>query len=103
MPKDVIHSGVAITLISDRVVDILTSHGFTGWTTYPVDLRGKHGESIPGCQGLAVRGRCGALDDSRSTKYDQTFPGGVFPCWRGYFFPESSWAAPTSSCPKIAR
>lgn len=54
-----------LLLISDRVVSVL--RGFSGWTTYPVEVHGKKGERIPGYHGLAVTGRCGPIDYTQST------------------------------------
>lgn len=91
-PRDVICSTIVATrLISNRVVDLFTSEGFTGWVTYPVELLGKHGELIEGYHGLAVDGRCGTIDDTRSVRFEKQYPGGIFPCWRGYYFDEKSW------------
>lgn len=62
----------------------------SGWRTYPIDLFGKDGLRIPGHQGLAVHGRCGPIDDNRSVKFHEIYPGGVFPAWRGLYFDPAS-------------
>lgn len=91
-PSDFIHTtNVHPILISDRVLGILKGEGFTGWQTYPVRVFGKDGARIPGYHGLAVHGRCGPLDDSRSVKRDTVYPGGVFPEWYGLFFDPATW------------
>lgn len=91
-PSDFIYTTSAHpTLISDRVLGILKREGFTGWRTYPIRLFGKNGARISGYHGLAIHGRCGPLDDSRSVKRDTVYPGGVFPEWYGLFFDPTTW------------
>jgi hypothetical protein len=50
-----------LKLVSDRLVGALA--GFTGWTTYPVELTGRDGEPLPGYHGFAVTGRLVEPDD----------------------------------------
>lgn len=91
-PSDIIHTTwVTPLLVSDRVVRILEAGQFSGWRTYPVNLFGKDGARIPGYHGFAVHGRCGAIDDSQSVKFQAIYPGGVFPRWRGLFFDPATW------------
>ncbi len=82
---------VAPMIVSDRIVDILKSEGFSGWDTYPVELYGRDGSRIPGYQGLAVRGRCGVVDRERSVPFKKVMPGGVFTWWRGLYFDPATW------------
>ena len=92
VPQDVIRATTAApVVISDRVVSLLRDGAFTGWETYPINLVGKNGSPIAGYHGLAVRGRCGAIDNSQSTKFDKTMPGGAFTWWRGLYFDPESW------------
>ncbi|MCC6215312.1 MAG: hypothetical protein IT376_10610 [Polyangiaceae bacterium] len=92
VPVDMIRATiVAPVIVSDLVVDVLKTREFTGWETYPIELFGHDGIPIHGYQGLAVRGRCGPIDDSRSMKFDKIMPGGVFPWWRGLYFDPATW------------
>lgn len=81
----------APVLLSDDLVQVLRREGFSGWDTYPAELLGKEGDAIPGYQGLVITGRCGALDNGRSTQLSKVFPGGTFSVWKGLFFDEASW------------
>ena len=91
-PSDLIFTTLATpVIISDRVVGILKGEGFTGWQTYLIRLFGKDGVRIRGYHGLAVHGRCGPLDDSRSVKRDKILPSGIFPRWYGLFFDPATW------------
>ncbi|MFQ5423999.1 MAG: hypothetical protein ACE5F9_08465 [Phycisphaerae bacterium] len=82
----------ALLLVSNRVVKVLA--GFTGWTTYPVEVYGKNGELIAGYHGLAVTGRCGPIDDARSRPAIQppAVPAGrPRPIWIGLYFDPATW------------
>ncbi len=58
VPRDIVMGGhSSLFLISTHVRDTLVRGGFTGWATYPVVLRRKRGEEIPGYHGLAITGR----------------------------------------------
>jgi hypothetical protein len=91
--RDLVSTGVApILLISDRVVELLRD--FTGWTTYPVEVHDKKGELIPRYQGLAVTGRCGAIDDAQSEPRICAPPvpqGRWSRKWFGLYFDQDSW------------
>jgi hypothetical protein len=92
LPSDVVWTGFAApVLIGNRVRAVLEASGVRGWTSYPVLLTGKAGDTIPGYHGLAVQGRCGRIDNDRSAKVTKLFPGGAFPVWKGLYFDESSW------------
>ena len=78
-------------IIADSVVQILRSHGFTGWSLYEVSVRDKQGQPVPGYHGLAVTGRCGNLDHSMSVQVPRIRPAGIFPVWKGLFFDPESW------------
>jgi hypothetical protein len=82
---------VAPIIISESVVNLLRTEGFTGWSLYPVSVRNKQGQSVPGYSGLAVTGRCGNIDRSMSVQVPRIFPGGVFPVLKGLFFDPASW------------
>ena len=57
---------VAILLISERFLDTLLEVRATGWGTYPVRPYDRAGLELPGYHGLAVTGRAGPIDRSRS-------------------------------------
>jgi len=89
-PADIVHTSiVAPVIVSDRVVSILRD--FSGWNTYSVKLIGKNGREFPGYRGLAVAGRCGPIENSRSIMFEKLMPGGVFPYWRGLYFEPTTW------------
>jgi hypothetical protein len=83
-----------LDLVSDRVIATLREASFTGWTTYPIEIREWNGEPVPGYQGLAVTGRSGALDDSlsRIEVLPPHAPGGeAMPHRIGFLFPPETW------------
>ncbi len=58
VPRDLMHGGTPhLLLISDRFLGVLRAHDFSGWTTYPVEVRRKRGDLIPGYSGLVITGR----------------------------------------------
>lgn len=59
---------VEIQFMSPLMIEILRSHGFTGWQTWPAEVHGKDGVLLPGYQGLAVTGRCGGVMVDRLTR-----------------------------------
>jgi hypothetical protein len=81
-------------LLSDRAIHVLAERQFTGWATYPVELRDVHGDPVPGYQGLAVTGRCGPIEDSLSP-IDVLPPpvptGKAMPHRIGLFFEPETW------------
>lgn len=85
-------SSPVISIISDRFLEIIRP--FSGWKTYPVDIVGRDGKSIGGFHGLAITGRSGPIDNSRST--EELVPP-QYPAVRpvrmrvGLFFDESTW------------
>lgn len=91
-PTDVIGATYAvILLVSERVVNMLQDAGFTGWSTYDVNLLGHDGMPIPGYYGFAVCGRCGPIDESKAVEIPRICPGGVFPGWFGMYFDPDTW------------
>jgi hypothetical protein len=91
-PVEVIRTTMGTpVIISDSVVQLLRSHGFTGWSLYEVIVRDKQGQSLSGYSGLAFSGRCGAIDDTRSIQVPRIFPAGIFPMWKGLLFDPESW------------
>jgi hypothetical protein len=91
-PVEVIRTTlVAPFIVSDSVVQILRSHGFTGWSLYDVQVQDKQGQGIPGYSGLSLPGRCGPIDFSMSVKVPRIYPGGIFPVHMGLLFDPASW------------
>jgi hypothetical protein len=78
-------------IVADSVVQLLRSHGFTGWSTYDVTVRGKQGQLVPGYSGLAITGRCGKIDYSRTIVVPRIRPAGIFPTGKGLYFDPESW------------
>ncbi|MFL5346851.1 MAG: hypothetical protein ACJ8AT_18875 [Hyalangium sp.] len=78
-------------IIADSVVQLLQSHGFTGWSLYDVSVQDKQGELVPGYHGLAVTGRCGNIDWAKGVEVSRIRPAGIFPVWKGFFFDPESW------------
>ena len=92
VPTDIIWTGhVVIHLFADRVVELMRREGFTGWSTYPVEVRGKDGTVFPGYHGMSFPGRCGPIENARSTIVHEQMPGGVFPFHKGMFFDPDTW------------
>ncbi len=80
-------------VINDRVVELLSSHGLTGWTTYPVEILDRRGEIVRGYHGLAVTGRCQSIRIGKkySNVVYKDYPGGTFPNYKGLYFSKDSW------------
>jgi hypothetical protein len=90
-PADVVFTTYARPmLISERVLDLLTAAGVTGWGSIPCTLWDKHGDEWQYYL-LTVRGRCGPIIGSKSSKFYEQMPGGVFPRWRGFYFDVDTW------------
>jgi hypothetical protein len=59
-PQDAVGMSSAHPLVvSQRLVDALSSHGFEGWTALPVELHDRAGALVPGYHVLGITGRCG--------------------------------------------
>jgi hypothetical protein len=92
MPSEVIWTtSVFPLIISANIIELLTDSGLSGWTTYPVRIFNKDNNECPGYSGLAITGRCGRIDLSKSVIALREFPGGFFPEFRGHFFDPASW------------
>ncbi len=80
-----------MVIVSDSLIQLLRSHGFTGWSLYEVSVHDKQGQLLPGYSGLAITGRCGKIDYSRTIKVPRIRPAGIFPVGKGLFFDPESW------------
>jgi hypothetical protein len=91
-PGEVIWTTHAVPIIiSDSIVSLLRTNGFTGWSLYPVSVQTKQGQKAQGYGGLAVTGRCGGIESSMSAEVPRIFPGGIFPVLKGLLFDPASW------------
>jgi hypothetical protein len=90
VPEDVIWAATA-AIVNSKVITLLQENGFTGWSTYPVEVFDKAGARIEGYSGLAITGRCGPIDQSRSMTILKKFPARVSPMLKGYYFDQDTW------------
>ena len=91
-PGDVIWTTSGDPLIvHSRVIDLLAANHFSGWTTYSVDVFSRGGDLVPGYLGLAITGRCGRVDLTRSKVVLREFPGGWIPHFLGHYFVPDTW------------
>ncbi len=77
-----------------EVVDLLQSHGFTGWSTYPVEVVDRNEAQVPGYAGFSITGPDLAWDRSKSSRIIQPpiVPAGISrPAFRGLYFDRSQW------------
>ena len=89
---DVIWTGnVAPILVSDKVVELLTAEGVSGWGTYAVELRDKTRATVEGYSGFVVYGRCGPIRDELSPVVDVMRPGGITQMYKGWHFDHETW------------
>jgi hypothetical protein len=92
-PRDFIWTGLAVPrIVHERIVAILSKHGFLGWSLYPVEVYGPKGERVNDYHGLAIGGRCGALRPDRSEEIQKVGPAGTWiTVYRGLYCDESAW------------
>lgn len=57
---------VVPNVVSPKVIAVLTGGGFTGWSTFPIQVEGSMGDEFTGYAGLSITGRSGPIDDSLS-------------------------------------
>jgi len=94
--KDLLWSGAPIPpLINERVERLLRDSNISGWTTYPITLKGRDGRYIDGYRGLAVIGRSGPIGFERNEanliKRPSRAPSGFTYHWQGLRFDIASW------------
>lgn len=94
-PTDFLWSSLAsLVIISQRVIELLKSHAFTGWSAYPVEVYDRKGEPLLDYSGLAITGRAGKQDRSRSTIITKPAPvpgGKPYQVYKGFYFDERQW------------
>jgi len=90
-PGQVIWPSIAVLVVRADVIAVLEKHGFSGWSTYPIELHGKDGSLINGYCGIVVTGRCGPIDKGQSIPYWHEYPAGLFAEWRGMYFDPATW------------
>ena len=94
-PSDFLWAGLThIICISQRVVDLLSENGITGWSVYPVEVFGRNGEPLPKYNGLSVIGPDCVRDRSRSQIVDKPPPvdgGRGYQVYHGLYFDENQW------------
>ncbi len=104
-PADVMWSTFLVfVVISERVVELLQAHGFTGWKTYAVEVYDRKGHLLPGYFGLGVTGRVGKWDPWRSPVVDRPpiVPGGApYQARIGLFFKDDFWDGSDFCCPEV--
>jgi hypothetical protein len=85
---------VHIVCISSHVVDLLTAHRCSGWSTYPVEVYDRKGNLLPDYHGFAVTGPECQRDKSRSKIVEKPPPaprGRSYKVYKGLYFDESCW------------
>lgn len=82
-----------IPIIHQRVVDLLTLAGTTGWAAYPVQVFDRQGVPVTGYHGLIITGRCQSmfLDAEHSEVVYEELPGGRYPYYKGLHITTDSW------------
>jgi uncharacterized protein YjbI with pentapeptide repeats len=95
-PYDLICTGHGncLLLVSKRVIRVLRESGFTGWETYPVAVPGRWGLRLRGIAGLAITGRCGPIDETKSERRSRPphVPGGeAVEVLVGCYFDAATW------------
>jgi len=83
-----------IKIISQHLVDLLTTYGFTGWSIYDVEVRDKEGQIKPNYHGLAITAKAGEHDLRRVQEIEKppVVPGGPsYIDLKGMFFEDDEW------------
>jgi hypothetical protein len=91
---DLVGSGYSgLYLLSHKITNLLYESNITGWKNYPVILHDKKGNIIDGYSLFAIIGRCGAIDWSKSEKFQKKFvPHAPFANMiRGAYFDIDTW------------
>jgi hypothetical protein len=89
--SDIIWIASDTMAVTDDVISVFTKYNIVGWTTYPLLSEPQNDSNAKKYHGLAITGRCGAINYSRSVPIQRRYPAGVFPAFQGIYFDESSW------------
>lgn len=94
-PADIIWTDYPpITIISQKVKDLLISEGFTGWKTYDVNILDKEGQPMAGYHGLSITGIAGGQDYKRGIVVDKqpiVPTGKPYQVLKGFYFEADYW------------
>jgi hypothetical protein len=92
---DFLWSGlIAPFCVSKKVIDVLSSHNFVGWSTYTAEVYDKKGNQLLGYSGFVIKSHTGSQDLTRSqriTKPPIVPKGKSFDVYKGMYFDESKW------------
>ena len=81
-------------LVSERFLDVLKTHEFSGWSTYPVTVRGRNSEPVEGLHGFQITGRAGPIRERLSERVMLPPPmpqGRAMSHLKGLFFEPGTW------------
>ncbi len=93
---------VVLVVVSERVVELLQAHGFTGWKTYAVEIHNRRkGKPLTGYYGLAVTGRVGRRDATRSQQVERSGYSVGFGVVKAFFFEGDYWDGSDFCCPEV--
>jgi len=91
---DMIWATIQCIVISQRLVDVMTTERFTGWDTCEVDVYDRQRQRLTGYYGLAITGRAGDQDLMRGDVVDKPPPaprGRSYQVLRGLYFQNDAW------------
>ena len=99
-PEDIARSRtVTWFYLSPRVQELFRTHRLTGWSACPITLYDKAGEVCPGYAVLSITGRCGPVQQERSTPVPDHIRRAGTPDLMGLCFDESTWDGSDFFCP----
>lgn len=77
--------------VSNEVLNILTTNGITGWSSFPVSVEDKNGKAWDCFSALTIHGRADAINYLESDIVFKQMPGGPSPSFKGLYFTPESW------------
>jgi hypothetical protein len=83
-----------ITVISQHLVDLLTTLGFTGWSIYDVEVKDKEGQIKSNYHGLSITGKAGNRDLRRVQAVEKppvVSGGPSYIDLKGIYFENDGW------------
>jgi hypothetical protein len=83
-----------IKVMSQHLVDLLTTHGFTGWSIYDVEVKDREGQIKSNYHGLAVTGKAGEHDLRRVQAVEKppiVHGGPTYINLKGMYFESDEW------------